>query len=224
VVTDLEFCNETQYAVPGNDKKYNNTQLAKVYDDYAKSMYANFEKVLMQIPCQAPSQSRYSLARDCDNCRAAYKRWLCTVAIPRCEDFAGNSTTSIYRNVNQAFPNGTFLSQSQRDQLGKTPGFNASRNSFIDTTIKPGPYKELLPCEDLCYDVVQSCPAAMSLSCPQPNNPSFNYSYGRRNNKPGDDVTCNYPGEARTQASLATAILPSALMLGVLPLMMWLGV
>lgn len=221
-MTDLEFCNETQYAVPGNDK-YNNTELAKIYDNYAKSMYANFEKVLMQIPCQAPSESRYSLAKNCTDCQTAYKRWLCTVAIPRCEDYKSNSTTSIFRNVNQAFPNGTFLPQADRARLGQTPAYNASRNAWIDQTIKPGPYKEMLPCEDVCYEVVQSCPAAMSFSCPQPNNPSFNYSYGQRNKIPGE-VTCNYPGETRTQTSLAAAILPSALMLGVLPLMMWLGV
>ncbi|KAK7402953.1 stretch-activated cation channel mid1 [Neonectria punicea] len=222
VVTDLDFCDEIQYAVPGNDNKYNNTELANVYDNYAKKMYANFEKVLMQISCEAPPQSLYSLARTCDDCRAAYKRWLCTVSIPRCEDFMSNGNFSIPRNVAQAFPNGTKLPSGQRKKLAETPAFRASRNKFIDETIKPGPYKELLPCDDLCYEVVQSCPAAIGFTCPQPGFRSFNVSYGQRFEQSAS-VTCNYPGEARTKTSVAAAMVPGAVFLSALPLMMWLG-
>ncbi|KAF4976604.1 hypothetical protein FZEAL_6751 [Fusarium zealandicum] len=218
VVTDLEFCNETQYAVPGNDKKYNNTELARVYDDYAKKMYANFEKVLAQISCEAVPDSRYSLARDCSQCREAYKRWLCTVSIPRCEDVIAGGHTSVIRNAAQAFPNGTKLASTFLK--GLVTANNASRNAFIDKTIKPGPYKEMLPCEDICYDVVQSCPAAIGFNCPQPGFPSFDVSYGQRAE---DGVTCNYPGEARTKFSAAGAVIPGALLLVALPLMIWLG-
>ncbi|KPM41617.1 hypothetical protein AK830_g4894 [Neonectria ditissima] len=222
VVTNLDFCDEIQYAVPGNDNKYNNTELAKVYDNYAKKMYANFEKVLMQISCEAPPQSLYSLARTCDDCRAAYKRWLCTVSIPRCEDFMGNGNFSITRNVAQAFPNGTKLPSKQLKKLSETPAFRVSRNKFIDEIIKPGPYKELLPCDDLCYEVVQSCPAAIGFTCPQPGFRSFNVSYGQRF-EPSTSMTCNYPGEARTKISAAAAMMPSAVLFSMLPLMMWLG-
>ncbi|KAF7551551.1 hypothetical protein G7046_g7701 [Stylonectria norvegica] len=221
VVTDLEFCDEIQYAVPGNDDKFNNTELATVYDNYAKTMYANFEKVLAQIPCEAPAQSIYSLARTCDQCRTAYKRWLCTVSIPRCDDLMSNTSVGITRNMGQVFPNGTSISDALKAELGHDkPYFNASRNSFIDTTVQPGPYKEILPCEDICYEVVQACPAAMGFVCPQPRMPSFNASYGRRN---GDNnaVTCNYPGEARTKISAAVSIVPGTILLGMLPLALW---
>ncbi|KAJ3522286.1 hypothetical protein NM208_g12924 [Fusarium decemcellulare] len=223
VVTDLEFCNETQYAVPGNDKKFNNTELAKLYDDYAKKMYANFEKVIAQIPCEAPPESRYSLARGCDDCREAYKRWLCTVTIPRCEDVMGGNNKSVIRNAFQAFPNGTKLPESWRKDLILKPFNNASRNAWIDDKVKPGPYKEILPCEDICYDVVQSCPAAIGFNCPQPGFASFDVSYGRRSEHGSDGVTCNYPGEARTKISAAGVVLPSALLLSIVPLMVWLG-
>ncbi|KAM5342698.1 hypothetical protein ACJ41O_013664 [Fusarium nematophilum] len=221
VVTDLEFCNETQYAVPGNDKGFNNTELAKVYDDYARDMYANFEKVLAQIACEVPPESAYSLTRNCNDCREAYKRWLCTVSIPRCVDFMSSSKYGIERNAFQAFPNGTKLPDELRKDFINKPSNNASRNAWIDTKIKPGPYKEILPCEDICYDVVQSCPAAIGFACPLPGYPSFNVSYGRRDNSMA--VTCNYPGEARTKISAAGTVLPSAVLLGIVPLMIWLG-
>ncbi|KAK2679169.1 Stretch-activated cation channel Mid1/Calcium influx-promoting protein Ehs1 [Fusarium oxysporum f. sp. vasinfectum] len=204
MVTNLDFCNETQYAVPGNDKKFNNTALAKHYDDYARKMYANFEKVMMQVPCEAPPESRYSLARDCDECREAYKRWLCTVTIPRCEDVMGGSRYSVVRDAFQAFPNGTTLPDNFRKGL-KAAANNSSRNAWIDETVKPGPYKELLPCEDVCYEVVQACPAAIGFTCPQPGFPSFSVSYGRRN-PDISSITCNYPGEPRTRVSAGLVV------------------
>ncbi|KAM0204277.1 hypothetical protein ACHAPI_000029 [Fusarium lateritium] len=220
MVTNLDFCNETQYAVPGNDKKFNNTALAKHYDDYARKMYANFEKVIAQIPCEAPPESRYSLARTCDQCREAYKRWLCTVSIPRCEDVMGGGRHSVVRNAFQAFPNGTTLPDAFRKGL-KSSANNSSRNAWIDKTVEPGPYKELLPCEDICYDVVQSCPAAIGFTCPQPGFPSFGVSYGERD-PDTSGITCNYPGEARTRISAAEVLRPGTLVLSTASLMVWL--
>ncbi|POR33354.1 Calcium influx-promoting protein ehs1 [Tolypocladium paradoxum] len=212
VVTDLEFCNETQYAVPGNDNKFNSTALAKAYDDYAKKMYANFETVMMQIPCEASRTSRYSLARSCDDCKAAYKKWLCTVSMPRCEDFASSNQFALARNAGQAFPNGTQLPDDVRIALVALPYSNASRNPFIDSEIQPGPYKEVLPCEDICYEVVQSCPSKIGFNCPRPGLMSFAYGYGQRG-KNGSTVSCNYPGEARTPMSAARIPLPDLILL-----------
>lgn len=69
--------------------------------------------------------------------------------------------------------------------------YNQSRNNEIDNVIKPGPYKELLPCEDLCFDIVRSCPAQMGFACP--NEPMRELSYGKRD-PTGRDLKCNFPG------------------------------
>ncbi|PFH61936.1 hypothetical protein XA68_15698 [Ophiocordyceps unilateralis] len=162
IVTDLEFCDEIQYAVPGNDRRFNNTALGKAYDDYARKMYANFEK---------PTRSGYapSVCRD--------------------------------------FPNGTQLAPEVRGPLEQRPPTNSSRNRFIDEEIQPGPYKEILPCEDLCYEVVQSCPARIGFKCPRPEFPGFDTSYGRRDQDPAT-VSCNFAGEARTPISGGKGLLP----------------
>ncbi|GKT58935.1 calcium influx-promoting protein ehs1 [Colletotrichum tofieldiae] len=39
IITDLQFCNETEYAVPANANKMNITQLAQFYDNYARDMW-----------------------------------------------------------------------------------------------------------------------------------------------------------------------------------------
>lgn len=175
-------------------------------------MYGYFQNAMMQIPCEAPSTQRYSLAANCSNCTVAYKQWLCAVAIPRCEDFSTGSNYTIPRNVAQAFPNGTFLPDEPRQQLMQTLAFNSSRNAFIDEVIAPGPYKEILPCADLCYGVVQGCPAAMGFGCPLADQRGFNLSYGLRD-PDGKAVTCNYPGEPRTIVNAARAIMPSMMLL-----------
>lgn len=162
----------------------------------------------MQVACEADSTSKYSLARSCDDCKVAYKNWLCNVAIPRCEDYTSSNSFAYERNVGHKFPNGTALSAGEIESLVRTPGHNASRNKFIDEKIGPGPYKEILPCDDLCYEVVQSCPAVLGFQCPQPGMIAFNSSYGRRFAQ-APVVTCNYPGQPRNKVSGAGALVPS---------------
>lgn len=48
---------------------------------------------------------------------------------------------------------------------------------MIDADIQPGPYKELLPCKDICYNLIRSCPAALQFACPLEGH-GLNYSYG----------------------------------------------
>ncbi|KAH8888860.1 hypothetical protein GQ53DRAFT_748774 [Thozetella sp. PMI_491] len=197
IITDLQFCTEVTYAVPSNPSfSGNTTALAKIYDDYAASVYDTFtNKVMAQIPCEAPSSQRYSLARTCDDCKTAYKNWLCSVVIPKCEDFNNQATYLQPRAINQSFPNGDKLSDADASAFPQTNAFLASRNPLIDEKIAPGPYKEVLPCEDLCYTLVQSCPAKLSFSCPQPGDPGFNTSYGVRTSEDANgEITCNYPG------------------------------
>ncbi|KAJ3479650.1 hypothetical protein NLG97_g8267 [Lecanicillium saksenae] len=202
MVTDLDFCDDIQYAIPGNVERFKEDgSLGQKYDEYAKEMYQNFEKALMQVQCEAPSTKRYSLRKDCDDCRRAYKKWLCTVVMPRCEDYTLSSPHSIVRNAGQAFPNNTRLPDEDLAKYSQ-PAFNTSRNKFIDDEIAPGPYKELLPCDDLCYEVVQACPSALQFACPLRNFREFNASYGKRD-PDNKEVTCNYPGEPRTRVSAA---------------------
>jgi calcium channel MID1 len=157
-------------------------------------MYANFNKSLSQIACEAPSSQRYSLARTCDDCAAAYKDWLCLVTIPRCEDFFSNATWLQARAISQPFPDGKMLGTEELVNLPNTTRYNSSRNPLIDQIIRPGPYRELLPCDDLCYKLVQNCPAQMGFGCPLPGSIGFEGNYERH--QFGSELNCNYPGSA----------------------------
>ncbi|KIW38256.1 uncharacterized protein PV06_09237 [Exophiala oligosperma] len=198
---NLTFCSEVAYAVPSNPDKYPPStglpDLAALYDSYAAQMYQYFNYSLQQIPCNTSSSAQYSLARNCDDCARAYKQWLCAVTIPRCADYSNNDAWLMPRNLGQPFVNGSSISTAQlngNQQLLTSVATNSSRNAIIDETIRPGPYKEVLPCQDLCYDLVQSCPASLSFACPSKGEGLEN-SYGVRSNNSGI-ITCSYLGAA----------------------------
>ena len=155
----------------------------------------------------------------------AYKEWLCAVSIPRCEDFSSTAPYLQIRNVAQDFINGSSLPSSYLNQsyvpmpnaptldgsaayqqtLLSSVATSQSRNPKIDEIIKPGPYKEVLPCEDLCYSLVQSCPAALGFGCPVPGR-GLEVSYGNRSGMTEGRITCSYLGAyVYTDAAFALA-------------------
>ena len=188
------------YAVPSNptNKNFpNSSSLARFYDDNAEKLFKNFNNSLEQIPCNTTSSAQYSLAVTCDNCTRAYKRWLCAVTIPRCADFSSPQLYLQARNIAQNFTNGTVPSMwangsafSAWDQ--SRTYMNSSRNLLIDQVVQPGPYKEVLPCKELCYGLVQSCPASLGFGCPSERF-GLQYSYGSMA-MDGDNPQCNIPG------------------------------
>lgn len=200
VIFNLSFCDQVAYAVPSNPNTFPDfNSLAAVYDNNTQAMYENFNYSLQQVPCNITSSGQYSLAKNCDDCAAAYKQWLCSVSMPRCTDFEKQSSWLQARNILQAFPNGTKLPTTYTSLRANVQYLNGSRNPIIDTQIAPGPYKEVLPCADLCYDLVQSCPASFGFGCPQPGMLGFNQSYGLRADSTQEQfgqITCNYPGAA----------------------------
>ncbi|KAF7592616.1 Mg(2+) transporter [Aspergillus hancockii] len=93
------------------------------------------------------------------------------------------------RNAGQEFINGTSFGGNHT--LRQDPATNRSRMSLIDDKIRPGPYKEILPCEDTCYNLVKSCPASLSFSCPQGR--WLDSTYGKRD---PNRITCSWLGAA----------------------------
>lgn len=188
------------YAVPSNPFLYNRTALTDLYDNNARTHYQNFNYSLQQIPCNTTNTARYSLAKTCDDCAHDYKNWLCAVTIPRCEDFSASDPWLQPRNIAQAWWNGTKLQDtvhaaepSSNATLRDRVYANSSRVALIDELVRPGPYKEVLPCEDLCYSLIQSCPASFGFACPVQGK-GLEKSYGNRGGNGAGNLTCSYLG------------------------------
>ena len=219
MIYDLSFCTQTAYAVPSNPNNFPNTSsLAAFYDNSTQAMYQFFQNVLAQIPCETTSSAQYSLARHCNDCATSYQDWLCSVSIPRCTDWSSTYPWLQGRNMVRPFPNGTSLSAAEISFAQTTLFLNSSRNPNIDQAVQPGPYKEILPCDDLCYGIVQSCPAAMGFNCPRPNQGAFNQSYGLMPDgspEQSGQITCNYPGAAFNLASIGSSMTASYIIMTV---------
>jgi len=202
IIYNLPFCSEVAYAVPSNPTLFNLDNLTNFYDDTAKSWYKNFSYSLQQIQCNASSSAQYSLARDCSDCDAAYKNWLCAVTIPRCMDFSSRLPYLAERAVGEMFYNAS-SGKNQTHPFNTTDitlslgdanmtHTKSSRNVKIDQVIRPGPYKEIKPCMDLCWTLVQSCPSNLDFQCPSSGSWGMMQSYGTRDLK--GDVTCSFLG------------------------------
>ncbi|KXT05893.1 hypothetical protein AC578_393 [Pseudocercospora eumusae] len=211
---NLTFCDEVAYAVPANPSNEPVSSfeaLQNFYENYTTTWYSPFNQTLAQIACNTTTDAQYSLAKNCTDCAAAYKEWLCAVSIPRCEDFSNQAPYLQPRNVGQKFYNNdsmldsdfllsNFVPMTKAPTLEGSNAYqqtynwsfatNRSRNQMIDEVIQPGPYKEVLPCEDLCYSLMQSCPASIQFGCPYPGR-GLEVSYGKRSTS---GLTCSYLG------------------------------
>ncbi|ODQ54577.1 hypothetical protein SAICODRAFT_54511 [Saitoella complicata NRRL Y-17804] len=168
IIYNLSFCDSVAYAVPGNDESYDT--IANWYDAQAEALYQNFTHSLAQYPCNITDSAKYSLSDNvtCDNCAAAYKTWLCSTLIPRCQS---------------------------TDPFSMYPSRNAStsRNpSLVGWLPDNAQYYEVLPCKDLCYAVVQMCPVDLGFTCP--TGTGLKEWYGDDyEDSDRTNITCNAP-------------------------------
>jgi len=226
IIYNLPFCSEVAYAVPSNPTVFGDlNSLTNFYDDLAKNWWQNFTYSLQQIQCNASSSAQYSLIRNCDDCAAAYKNWLCAVTIPRCMDYSSDLPYLAERSSNKLFWNATVqgwqkrpwmptLSQDEVNDWTKSGGWLEngnqsmsrvpSRNIKIDEIVKPGAYKEIRPCKDLCWSLVQSCPSPLGFSCPIDGSWGKEMSYGERDSR--GDITCSYLGAVYALSSASRII------------------
>ncbi|KAG0354390.1 stretch-activated Ca2+-permeable channel component-domain-containing protein [Gamsiella multidivaricata] len=193
LITDLQFCQEVAYAVPitpqstlpGGGGAANSTvhqDIKHFYDDFTSNLMDNFQKVLGQYDC---SKSQYSLIRNCTDCTRAYRRWLCSVSIPRCTDVEDVMDTE--NNLGYVAPTADPNTAQNPYLIDRTNGpvivernTNTSRGAIAqlsqNSLMNPGDYGEVLPCIDLCFDVVQSCPNFLEFNCPV-KNMAGNYAH-----------------------------------------------
>jgi calcium channel MID1 len=232
---NLTFCSEVAYAVPSNPQTFDPLSgvpaLAALYDSSAAKLYQNFNYSLQQVPCKTPNVQKYSLSRTCDDCARAYRAWLCAVTIPRCEDFSSPKPYLMPRNTAAKFTNGSSIADSslynvrELDEWRSRVATNSSRNPLIDKQIQPGPYKEVLPCTELCYDLMQSCPASLGFACPLGGR-GLEVSYGSKSSDPSE-ISCSYLGAAyylsrASRTTLSPDGFGLAVLAGTLFWMLWL--
>lgn len=189
MIYGLGFCDQVAYSVPAKASDTTDS-IRERYDDQARQLFEPFNIAISQFNCET---TQYSLVRNCTDCYQDYKRWLCAVSIPRC----------------------TSISQTIADTVAvRVVDANESRNPWIDETLEPGTWTELLPCIDLCYQVVQSCPPFMAFNCPKGDLASLQYGYWKRSTIDANGMSVqlgpSYPTCNRMQLEEARLVLSDA--------------
>ncbi|ORZ12650.1 stretch-activated Ca2+-permeable channel component-domain-containing protein, partial [Absidia repens] len=200
MIYDLDFCDDVAYSVP-TDPNQDIWNITRSYDDQVKELFAPFGTALTQFNCNS---TQYSLVRNCDDCYRDYKRWLCAVTIPRCTSSTTDTPTSASLSDNQ-------------EELLPTVGTRdvtngSSRNPWIDETYKPSGWTELLPCIDLCYHVVQSCPPFLQFNCPEGDLAAQQYGYWKTqtNQTKGPLLDINHPSCNRLNVNESILVISDA--------------
>ena len=173
LIFGLDFCKGVAYSVPTSSlQNKDKTLMAGAYDAIASSLYANFSLALQLIPCDESTESRYSPLRHCEDCEQSYKSWLCAVTIPRCT----------------SRPKENYVARDSDD----------NRNALINDKIKPvSNYYEILPCIDMCHQMVRDCPSSFGFSCPSRSKfPQLAHRSYQSYSNVSEALNCNYIGNA----------------------------
>lgn len=104
------------------------------FDARAKFYYENADVVLQRFGCHA----RYSLYK-CDDCRDAYKYWICSIKFQKCGRSQQSDESAASRICGADSTGGTCES-----------GFTGRHRT----------------CLSLCEDVVRKCPYVLNFQCP----------------------------------------------------------
>jgi calcium channel MID1 len=110
------------------------------------SYFANFTTSLLTAAC---GRDAYSPLQTCADCQAAYRRWLCTISLPRCGEFPQPPDSQ----QPLALPSPALLSQSSN---------TTARNAALGNIS----YTALLPCLETCNAADRACPIFLGFRCP----------------------------------------------------------
>ncbi|CAB4421088.1 unnamed protein product [Rhizophagus irregularis] len=137
IIKNLEFCDGVFYSVPKTVSKNTEAELAIGYDNLAKSYFNNFTLTIDQYPCN-DTESKYSLIRNCNDCKEAYKNWICAITIPRCasEDSNNAPCVDLCYNLTRSCP-ASFGFRCPDSKIISTYGDAGSCNSLgMDVSFK----------------------------------------------------------------------------------------
>lgn len=133
----LAFCSMVDYVAVVDEDDPDGAK----FDAKAKFYYENADVVLQRFGCHA----RYSLYK-CDDCRDAYKYWICSIKFQKC----GLSSSS----------------SSEGDDTTRPGGHGSRICDSSDEKCASGSTGRHRTCLSLCEDVVRKCPYVLNFQCP----------------------------------------------------------
>lgn len=146
----LNFCSMVDYTAVVDADDLTGVK----FDNKAEFYYHNVDIVLQRFGCHA----KYSVY-GCDDCREAYKYWICSIKFQKC---GSQTVTTDTGATNLVYT--TDLCEYN----------SATKESITPTTLciegSSGRYRT---CLSICEDVVRKCPYVLNFQCPTTETPFF---------------------------------------------------
>ncbi|KAN0128026.1 Stretch-activated cation channel Mid1, partial [Lactarius tabidus] len=170
LVHALPYCPTTAYAVPlpappSPALAYDTSNMPVNLTTPLLGYLTNFTTSLLTTAC---GRDAYSPLQTCADCQAAYRRWLCTVSLPRCGEFP--QPPDLQQQPQSPSPPQQTLAVPP---AALAPSSTTSRNAALGNVS----YTALLPCIEACNAADRACPIFLGFRCPLIKY-SAGYSYG----------------------------------------------
>lgn len=183
LVHSLPYCPSVSYAVPLPFPEFpaqvhDSTTLPASLTDPLLGYLTNFTMSLLTFAC---GRDLYSPIQSCAGCQAAYRKWLCTISLPRCGEYPSSSSSSstITASPTNAITNTNGVSvtttSTQTSALVAQTAGVSPRNENLPAF--DANYTALLPCIETCTATDRACPNFLGFKCPSTAF-NANSSYG----------------------------------------------
>ncbi|KAF5326465.1 hypothetical protein D9611_000433 [Ephemerocybe angulata] len=191
LVANLPYCPGVAYAMPlaappNGAEIYTGNTLPTTLSDPIRSYLTNFTVTLNSFAC---GRDMYSPLVTCADCQREYRKWLCTISLPRCSE-PSLSNPNGFSSI-PPLPTATGLSASKNDQqqvlsaLMPQQTSTTPRNKFLPQF--DSAYQMLLPCIETCNAMDRACPSFLGFKCPTSQfNGAASYGIGYIDGKDGD--------------------------------------
>lgn len=179
LVHSLPYCPSVSYAVPLPFPEFpaqvhDSTTLPTSLTDPLLGYLTNFTTSLLTFAC---GRDLYSPIQSCAGCQVAYRKWLCTISLPRCGEYppSSSSTTTTSSTSVATNSNGVSIATTTTPALVvQTAGVSARNENLPPFSAN---YTALLPCIETCTATDRACPNFLGFKCPSTSF-NANSSYG----------------------------------------------
>ncbi|KAG7397444.1 hypothetical protein PHYBOEH_000723 [Phytophthora boehmeriae] len=165
----LSFCSMVDYTavVDADDPT------GALFDTKAEFYYRNVDIVLQRFGCHA----KYSVY-GCDDCRDAYKYWICSIKFQKC---GSQTATPNQGNVLQYHTQQCDFSSTMMSAATSSTSTSTTLKAVATSSCVEGSTGRHRTCLSICEDVVRKCPYVLNFQCPTTETPFFS----------SDISTCN---------------------------------
>ncbi|KAF8639026.1 hypothetical protein AX17_001778 [Amanita inopinata Kibby_2008] len=193
LVHSLPYCPTVAYSVPipasslpDGNTTFDSNNLPSSISEPLLSSLSNFTTNLLTFPC---GRDMYSPIVTCQDCQAAYRRWLCEISFVRCGESSPQRPDSFTTMPVEATATGrgvlqpTGTNQQVLSALVPVPSPISTKSPNSRNPHLPAmdaSYSMLLPCLEICTAVDRACPVFLQFRCPVPRfnaGASYGVSY-----------------------------------------------